>query len=216
MTVRIGHFGMCFTADNIPTACTSAVGQTGESLAQRFFPNSDSNSTNSSNNTLSSAKGQAATQLLSTAKVIQSKISNPLLPATGIFFVLGLGALVLLARLASRGGGRPYVMARRLLMSLLWGSAAGSLMVALATTQTSAALEYAATTVHGSGSSASGRALYRGVSVEALQWVIAVLQSFFALRMAYAHRSTSAGGAAARGGGNFGKGGDMESGHPPA
>ncbi|KAL8282480.1 hypothetical protein RB600_005773 [Gaeumannomyces tritici] len=217
MTVRIGHFGMCFTAENVPTACTSAVGQTGESLAQHFLSVAGSNSTttsssSSNNGTVSSAKGQAATQLLSTAKVIQSKIFTPLLPATGVFFVLSLAALAVLARLASRGGGRPYVMARRLLMALLWGSAAGSLMVALATTQTSAALEYAATTVHGSGRSAAGRVLYRGASVEALQWVIAVLQCFFALRMAYAHRSTSPGGAAARsGGGNFEK--DAEMGH---
>ncbi|KLU81060.1 hypothetical protein MAPG_00155 [Magnaporthiopsis poae ATCC 64411] len=160
MTVRIGHFGMCFTADNIPTACTSAVGQTGESLAQRFFnSNSNSNGTTSSNSTLSPAKGQAATQLLSTAKVIQSKVSNPLLPATAIFFVLGLAVPGAAWRaLASRGGGRPYVIG--------------------------------ATLAH-------------------------VLQSFFALRMAYAHRSTSAGGAAARSGGNLEKGdADMELGPP--
>ncbi|KAL8365379.1 hypothetical protein RB595_004264 [Gaeumannomyces hyphopodioides] len=212
MTVRVGHFGMCFTADNIPTACTSAVGQTGESLAQRFLA-AGSNSTTPSNGTVSSAKGQAATQLLSTAKVIQSKIFTPLLPATGVLFILGLAALVALTRLASRGGGRPYVVVRRLLMALLWGSAAGSLMVALATTQTSAALEYAATTVNGSGPSASGRVLYRGASVEALQWAIAVLESFFALRMAYAHRSTSAGGAAARSGGGSPEKGDMEMGN---
>lgn len=112
-------------------------------------------------------------RLLGVGLALQSKLLLPILAGTGPAFMTGTACLVALLRLIKRRPGESppsLVMLKRCAIFLLWLSTAGSIASALATTMTTAALEYSLTDLHDASFT-----IRRGIPVMCLQWTLALL-----------------------------------------
>ncbi|KAJ3568349.1 hypothetical protein NPX13_g6452 [Xylaria arbuscula] len=167
--VRVGYFGICVKTTN-HLECLSAVGRNNKSITEYL-----------SNNAIKVSSD--IRDLVSVGLTIQGKIFPCLVAAAGVFFVVGLVALILLKRSFKKPNlNKPLQSKLFRAATMLFGAAATGLALAsaVATTQTANALSFAASsTVIGNGK----RHLSPGVALQVLQWLVVAFSVLFHLSL---------------------------------
>ncbi|KAI1307180.1 Ca2+ regulator and membrane fusion protein Fig1-domain-containing protein [Xylaria venustula] len=165
--VRVGYFGICINTPG-DVHCLSSIGKDTKTTAEDF-----------------SHKGLSITSnigtLLSVALTIQSSIFPCLMAAAGVFFVVGLVALMLMKRSFKKPNPRKPLRPKLFrTATMLFGGTGTALAIAsaVATTETANALGFAAS------SSAIGNgtiSLSPGIALQVLQWLAVAFSVLFQL-----------------------------------
>ncbi|KAK8859057.1 Ca2+ regulator and membrane fusion protein Fig1-domain-containing protein [Apiospora arundinis] len=181
--LRVGYLGICIKLhSDMPDsrACHPSIGSSEKDLQRQLFP-------------LGDGGASEVRQLLDVGLALQSKLLLPILAGTGPAFMAGVACLfVLLRKVKSNLGQSPpgIIRLRRCAICLLWLSTTGSLASALATTMTTAALEYSLTDLHSATFEVN-----RGLPIIGLQWTLALLSTLLSGMAWFAVRSEGGFGA---------------------
>ncbi|KAI0423927.1 Ca2+ regulator and membrane fusion protein Fig1-domain-containing protein [Xylaria sp. FL1042] len=168
--IRIGYFGICINTQN-NLQCLSSIGKDTETITNGF-----------SHDGLSIPSSVSA--LLPVALTIQTKIFPCLIAAAGVFFFVGLVALMLLKRSFKKPDPtkplRPKLFRTA---TMLFGGTATALAIAaaVATTQTANALAFATSSLTIGNSTIRVSA---GIALQVLQWLIVGFSILFQLSLA--------------------------------
>ncbi|KLU86019.1 hypothetical protein MAPG_05038 [Magnaporthiopsis poae ATCC 64411] len=182
ITIQIGYFGMCLRAPSASPICKPTVALAADQLSAAFLPSPLGELTNST-----------VAPILQAARALQADaILAPFAVPATVLLVMTT-ALSLCCRHV-----RHRELLRRVLVYLVWLSAAAAVVSSVATTQTGAALAYATRGIHGltasptspgsddavSAAAAAGmptsRIVRRGLALEGLQWAAAAFQVLIA------------------------------------
>ncbi|KAI1399434.1 Ca2+ regulator and membrane fusion protein Fig1-domain-containing protein [Hypoxylon fuscum] len=164
--IRVGYYGMCASQKREgPVTCGQTYSLDLNQLSEKFLGD---------NETSADQQGDMV-ELLSIAKIIQTKIFYPLLAASAGLFGLSIVALLLLKRYIKSivPNAEPKKKRLRLALSILRQYAfATALAAAFSTTQGTGALNFSTTVL---AKSASHITITAGAPVHGLQWTIVAL-----------------------------------------